>query len=438
MKLSLTGDSILFRRLNSRNDPQSKSLFDLIRGCDVSFTNLELVPNDFEGDPALDHGGTHFGARSWVLDELRDAGFDLFAAATNHSLDYSISGLRKSIAEMEKRELCYAGVGVNLDEARRPVYCTRPAGTVAMLSCVSTFARGQEAAPQTSSMPGRPGVNPLRFTTTHHVTKEEMAQLLAIYARLGLERDHAQKVYLGFAYPRQPGSVQFGGTTFVEGDETRSVLTANESDVGDIIRWVREARLVSDLVVVSVHSHESGYNGQGQIDVETPCDFLKNFSRRVMDEGADVVVCHGPHLLRGMEIYKGRPIFYSLGNFIGQNELVERLPAESYSVNRAPLDLTPHQVYKKRSENDRKGFPSDRRFWQTILPICDFRDGKLIGIDILPVSLGWGKSAHARGCPYLATGSEAAEILDRFVALSEGCADMLSREGCRLFWRPSR
>ncbi len=144
MRLALTGDSILFRRLNSQKDETISPLFDLIRECDVGFTNLEFVANDFEGDPALDHGGTHFGAPCWVLDELNDAGFNLYAAATNHSLDYSISGLRKMMHALDEREMVYAGIGANLEEARRPAYTTTPAGTVSLLSCTSTLPVGRK------------------------------------------------------------------------------------------------------------------------------------------------------------------------------------------------------------------------------------------------------------------------------------------------------
>lgn len=43
----------------------------------------------------------------------------------------------------------------------------------------------------------------------------------------------------------------------------------------------------------------------------------------MIDAGAGIVVGHGPHVLRGIEVYKGRPIFYSLANFIVENDLVE-------------------------------------------------------------------------------------------------------------------
>ena len=93
LSLLLTGDSILQRRLNSRDDAELRPLFDKVRAADVAFTNLEGLANDYRGDPALESGGSHFGAPAWVLDELVAAGFDLFATATNHALDYSISGL---------------------------------------------------------------------------------------------------------------------------------------------------------------------------------------------------------------------------------------------------------------------------------------------------------------------------------------------------------
>src|SRR5690348_4273665 len=177
LKLLLSGDSILQRRLQSRSDPELSPLFDRVRAADVAFTNLEVLANDYRGDPALESGGSHFGAPSWVLDELVEAGFALFATATNHSLDYSISGLLHSIEAMERRGLSFAGTGRNLEDARRPCYHTHPAGTVAMLSCASSFAKGNEAAAQRHDMPGRPGLNPLHFETVHEVSEAQLAAL---------------------------------------------------------------------------------------------------------------------------------------------------------------------------------------------------------------------------------------------------------------------
>ena len=418
MKICLTGDSILFRQLNSRTDPGLSPLFDMIRACDVSFTNLELVPNDFVGDPALDMGGTHFGASSRVLDDLKEAGFDLFAAATNHSLDYSISGLRKTLDELNRRNLHHAGIGLHLEDARRPAYFTHPAGTVSMLSCTSTFARGQEAAMQTSAMQGRPGINPLRYNTMHHVSADDMTSLREIYRKLGLQRVKDDKIQLGFAFPAPEGVLAFENLNFQVGQETKVSTTPNPTDTQALHRWITEARMVSDTVILSIHAHESGYNANGELDVEIPADFLVTAARQAIDAGADIVACHGPHLLRGLEIHNGKPIFYSLGNFIGQNELVERLPIESYMANRVSPELTPHQLYKARSNNDAKGFPAEKRFWETIMPICTYQNGKLESLEIHPITLGLGLAAHRRGVPSLAHGEEGQNILETFATLS--------------------
>ncbi|MBO1324432.1 CapA family protein [Acetobacter sp. TBRC 12305] len=419
MRLSLTGDSILFRRLNSQQNPHIAPLFNLIRECDVSFTNLEFVSNDFEGDPALDHGGTHFGAPCWVLDELNDAGFNLYAAATNHSLDYSISGLRKMIAALNEREMVYAGIGTNLEEARQPAYATTAAGTVSLVSCTSTFARGQEASEQTGLMAGRPGINPLRYQKSYQVTQTELEQLRGIYERLGLQAILDEKIRQGFSFPPAQDTLAFDGLQFKAASQTRIQTRPNPQDVADIVKWVEEARLVSDVVVVSIHAHESDYNAAGIPDIEVPAAFLRDFAHAAIEAGATLVVCHGPHLLRGTELYKGRPIFHGLGNFIGQNELVSRLPMDSYRAFRYTPDMTPHRLYKGRSENDTKGFPSDQRFWDSMMPICHFEDGVLKAVDIYPVTLGLGLSAHQRGAPYLASGADSHRIQQKILALSE-------------------
>lgn len=413
LRLALTGDSIVQRRLLSRGDATLRPLFDLIRSVDVSFTNLEILPNDFVGDPALESGGSHFGAPSWVVDELLETGFDLFAMATNHSLDYGISGLLRAIDAMETRRLTYAGVGRNLEDARRPAYHTHPNGTVALLSCAATFAKGQEAAAQRPDMPGRPGLNPLRYSTVYEVTPAQLASLIEIDAQLGLEHMRQKIIQLGFAFPPDdPALVPFEKLQFRAAEKAAIRMQAKPADVDDMARWVREARELSDLVLVSFHAHEYGE------DEESPAEFLPVFAHRMIDEGANLVVGHGPHLLRGMELYKGRPIFYSLGNFIGQNELVPRLPADSYERFRAEPQMTPGMVFKQRSDSDRKGFPADRRFWETVVPVCGFVDGKLSSLEIHPVTLGLGQERHLRGRPRLAVGEEAARILDRFASLS--------------------
>jgi poly-gamma-glutamate capsule biosynthesis protein CapA/YwtB (metallophosphatase superfamily) len=414
LRIALTGDSIVQRRLLTRKDAMLRPLFDLIRGADISFTNLEVVPNDFGGDPVLESGGSHFGAPAWVLDELSEAGFDLFAAATNHSLDYGISGLLRGIEALEQRGLSYAGIGRNLEEARRPVYHAHPNGTVALLSCCTTFGKGQESSAQRPDMLGRPGLNPLRHTTVYEVTAQQLSSLAEITEQLGLERMRQKIIQLGFGFPPDdPALVELKDLRFRAADRPAIRTYARADDVEGIARWVRETRELSDVVLVSIHTHEYGEHE------ESPAEFVPVFARRMIDEGASLVVGHGPHLLRGMELYKGSPIFYSLGNFIGQNELVSRLPADSYERFRVDPQLTPGMAYWQRTDGDRKSFPADRRFWESVIPICRFKNGRLSGLEIHPVSLGLGERRHLRGRPRLAEGEQARCILSRFATLSK-------------------
>jgi poly-gamma-glutamate capsule biosynthesis protein CapA/YwtB (metallophosphatase superfamily) len=413
LSLLLTGDSILQRRLNSRDDAELRPLFDKVRAADVAFTNLEGLANDYRGDPALESGGSHFGAPAWVLDELVAAGFDLFATATNHALDYSIQGLVHTIEALEARGLSFAGVGRTLEDARRPCYHTSPAGTVAMISCCSTFAKGNEAGTQRPDLPGRPGLSPLHVETVHEVSEPQLAALREIADQLGLEAERQQKIKMGFAYPlSDPALFPLGDLRFKSANRAQVRTTPNAKDVAAMVRWVKEARGLADLVLVSLHAHEQ----LGSKDI--PAEFIPAFAREMIDSGADLVVGHGPHLLRGLELYKRKPIFYSLGNFIGQNELVAKIPADGYERFRAEPDLTPGQVYQKRTQGDQAGFPADRRYWESVMPTLAYDGGELRSIELTPISLGWKDARHRRGRPRLAGAEEGRAILDRFAELS--------------------
>lgn len=412
MRIALTGDSIVTRR-GLTADPAAAPLHGLLRGCDAAFTNIEVVPNGFRGDPSFENDGSHLAADPGVLDDLIGAGFNLFTAANNHILDYGIAGLRIAMEEMDRRGMCHAGLGHALETARMPAYLDVAAGSIALLACCSTFPKGKEAGAQRPDMQGRPGLNPLRFETVHEVTPAQLAALRQVADALGLETQRREKIQLGFGFPpSDPAVFHFQGQSYREAQTPGIRTTASARDVEGIAKWVREARGRADLVVLSLHAHEQGAT------MEEPAEFIPAFCRRMIEEGADLVVGHGPHLLRGMEIHRGRPIFYSLGNFVGQNELTLKLPADSYDLFRVPQEATPGEMYRRRHDGDRKGFPADRRFWEAVVPVCRFEGGRLAEIEVHPILLGFGRQPHRRGRPVLAEGAEARAILDRFAALS--------------------
>ena len=173
-------------------------------------------------------------------------------------------------------------------------------------------------------------------------------------------------------------------------DKPKVRTVPNEKDMNDICKWVREAKSRADVVIVSLHAHEQGRSK------EHPAEFIQQFARRIIDEGADIIVGHGPHLLRGLEMYNGKPIFYSLGNFIGQNELIYKLPHDSYKRFKVDPSLTPSEVFHLRSDGGKKGFPGNEIFWKSIMPICHFEEGKLRKIEIMPLSITKGDVPHKK------------------------------------------
>jgi poly-gamma-glutamate synthesis protein (capsule biosynthesis protein) len=105
------------------------------------------------------------------------------------------------------------------------------------------------------------------------------------------------------------------------------VTTPDANDLAAITASIKDAKEMADYVVVSIHSHEGA---PGANSLQEPAQFVREFAHAAIDAGADVFVGHGNHALRGIEIYKGKTIFYSLGNFIFENDLVVPQPTEFY------------------------------------------------------------------------------------------------------------
>jgi hypothetical protein len=98
--------------------------------------------------------------------------------------------------------------------------------------------------------------------------------------------------------------------------------TNNLNDLAHARTVIKQARAQADLVVVQVHMGAEGVTknhvkpGTENYLGENRGDPVK-FTHAVVDAGADLVIGHGPHVVRGMEFYRGKLIAYSLGNFAG-------------------------------------------------------------------------------------------------------------------------
>ena len=419
--LAAAGDAIITRRLSTL----SEDLCDRIRAADAGFVNLEVLLHDYEGYPAAESGGTYMRAPPWAADELADAGFDVFAAANNHTGDYSHGGMAATMRALEARELPYAGLGRTLGDARAPAYLQTPGGRVGVVATCTTFPPGAEAGEQRPDMQGRPGLSPLGLDTRYVVPETAYEQVRELSEQLGLEAVKRRRGEQGFRVPDPDDGLAFLNAgdgdhlTFEAGDEYRVEHRVDDDDAEAVLRQVRAADAQADRVIASVHAHE-GTDGDRNDD-SVP-GFLESFARDCVDAGADAVVGHGPHVLRGIELHEGAPIFYSLGDFLMQNETVSRLPAEIYdrydldTQEALPADLFDERVFD--ADGNRKGFLSDRAFWESVVPVCSFGADGLDRIDLYPVELGFEEPRAGRGWPRIATGETAARILDRLADLS--------------------
>ena len=414
LTLVASGDTMITRRLSVFREPRFLSLVEIFRSADVGYTNLEMLMHDFEHSPGL-AGGTFTASEPVNLKELQWAGVNLVSTANNHNYDYGEKGVLTNIRHIREAGLAFAGTGRNLSEARGPGYLDTAAGRVALISASSTFHDAGRAMDQRPDISGRPGLNALRHTTAHTVDKRAFDAMRRVSRELGFEaRNAAQRRFRpkGAVMEDNDTQINFLGRKFLRGEEFSTSTTPNRRDMEENLKWIEDARRMADWVFVSFHCHE---NGQSMDD---PPEFLRTFARACVDAGADGFMGHGPHVTRGIEIHRGRPIFYSLGNFIFQNDTVRWQPAMNYeSVGLGP-DATPADFYDKRGENDARGFPGDSVYWQSVVAECRFEERKLDRITLHPIDMGHGKPRSQRGRPVLAKGAVMRVALDRMRRLS--------------------
>ncbi len=399
--MALAGDSIITRRLSVYNEPPFLQLMDIVRRADVGFTNLEMLFHDYEMYPMNQSGGTYMRAEPALVRELTWAGFDLVSRANNHTGDYGVEGMRLTTKYVAEAGLVQAGVGESLEQAREARFLETARGRVALISVASTYPDHARASSSRGDMPARPGLNPLRFSTTYVLPQAQIDQLAAAAKQLGQNP------------VSEGGQVRMFGSRFAAGD-TAAVLTApNEEDLAAIAAVVRNASRLADYTIVTVHAHERGQNNF------VPAEFLITFAHAMIDAGASVFVGHGPHVLRGIEMYKGRPIMYSIGDFIFQNETLLRLPAENYNEYKLTADAHVADFNDARYDFDKRGFPAQQEIWEAVVALPQWRDGKLVELTLQPITLGFGRPPAERGRPMLAEGELARKIIDDVTRLSK-------------------
>ncbi len=423
--LAATGDAIMTRRLaqfDHPGDPGFYQMAQVIREADAAFVNLELSLfrlHEFDGWPAAEHGGNWELGPPEVAHDLRAMGFNLFSRANNHTTDYGVAGMRLTNKLLDELGLIHAGSGENLGSASRPGYLETPKGRIALIGFASTFTPMSRAGAARPEVVGRPGLNPLRIETRHEADAATLQSLRDVAAGFGTSVPE-----------RSDAPIRFMGTTVYPGRANRVVETVNASDEERILREIDNAARMADYVVVSAHSHQPGNASV------VPAPWVVDFAKKCLDAGANTYIVHGPHQLRGIEIYNGKPIFYSLGNFIFQNETIDPMPSDNYERYGLGDTALAADLYDTRFQGNTVGFPSSPIWYESVIAVPKFQGERLIELKLYPVDLGQKAPRSQRGTPRLADEATGRKIIEHLAELSAPFGTEISYQDGIGIWRP--
>ena len=412
-KVTATGDSLALAAFPADYIPVRKTLDEFFKTCDIRLTNLETTVSDFEHFAGQYSGGTWLSLRRENFKYLESFGFDFYGTANNHCMDYSYGGLLSTIDFLDERGHAHAGTGRSLDDAGAPAFFCSKGKKIAVIAVDLSAKEPSMAGRPTSKIKARPGVNYLRHKTFYRVSEEQFAQLKRIAQYTSVNFSRNQSVSTGYIAPDEDGFFTFGTNVFT----IKKDLPKTKCDEGDLKRVVDEiknARKESDYVFIYTHCHDSDgiYHGNAP-------QYLIEFGRAAIDSGANAVFGAGCHQLRGMCVYKGCPIFYSMGDFIFQLTRIEMLPADFTEKYGLAPDTPVAEAFAVRSKGGKVGLQFEEKNFMSIIPEIVFDGDKIESIKIKPVKLGFMTGGELEGLPYLAEGAEAERILGIFAELSK-------------------
>jgi poly-gamma-glutamate capsule biosynthesis protein CapA/YwtB (metallophosphatase superfamily) len=422
--LAAVGDAIITRRVaqfDNPADPRFQDMVKVIRGADAAMVNLEISLfrlSEFKGWAEVEHDGNWELGPPEAAHDLKELGFDLYNRANNHATDYGVEGMQLTDALLDELGLVHAGSGLNLGDASRPGYLDTTKGRIAFIGLATTFTPMSRAGEERGPLRGRPGINALRIEDSYEAdprTFKHLREAAAAFARgrAGGEGDDQLQLLL---------------ETVKRGPQTRTITTVNAADEVRILREIRNAASLADYVVVTSHSHESAV---------VPPAWLSAFARKCLDAGAATYVIHGPHLLHGIEIYKGKPIFYSLGNFIFQNETIDPMPADHYELFGLPGTALAADLYNARFSNSTPGFPSNAEYYESVVAVPTFQGQQLLELKLYPIELGHQAPRSQRGTPRLAEEATGRKIIERLSKMSKPLGTTIVYQNGIGVWRPS-
>ena len=410
LTIAAVGDIIAAQSFASIKDAEFTSAINIVANSDVGFGNLEgtlLDIKHFKGYPEAENGGMWLIGVPQVAADLRSAGFRMLARANNHSTEWGRDGMRETDKTLDDAGIAHAGTGENRALARAASFLTTPKGTISLVSMASSFTPSSTASPKQQNVLSRPGMNAIRMEEFHIVSTEMMDALLKISAS---QQERSASPTAKTASEKPTELSLFGVSYRVGSNVGGSSFKMNPTDVAENLASIREGKAHSDFLIATIHTHEPGNWSQ------QPPDFLIDLAHQSIDAGADEFVGHGPHQLRGIEIYKGKPIFYSLGDFIFEVEKQTPVPFEMYEA----LQQDPQKISDTQLDQlFIKRFLNSEIWYQGVITVTRIDHGLPREIRLHPIELGFATQDSLRGLPRIPSPDVTGAILKRLQKISE-------------------
>lgn len=340
LSVAFVGDIMLRAPLSdllAGRDEGFRRALERLGAADLAVGNLEM-PLSRRGARVLKHSTLRSDPERG--EDLRAMGFHAVSLANNHLMDYGPQALLDTLAACNAAGLRCCGAGATLDQALAPTWLAGGGQRLALLSVSATLPPGSEATESD------PGIAPLRIGMSFEADTNLLAE--------------------------QPGTMPVVHTW------------TRREDEGVICERIAALAREADAVVVAIHWGVPSYwlsPYQGLL-----AEYQRPLGHALIDAGAAVVLGHHSHSLHGIEVYRGRPICYSVGNFIFE---------------------TPRPFMEPES----------------VIVRVTFDPGGGLRVQFTPLLV------DERGLPQLATGEDVGRVFDLLRGLSESFGTRFERDG---------
>ena len=315
----------------NREDPRSAfaHVLESLKNADFRFCQLEATISDL-GVVRPDVQNPHHRVPPKMIEGLVAAGFNAVTMAGNNNVDYGPEALFDTIKRLKENGIEAVGAGKNINEARQPHYFKIRDVTLAIVDACSVLRAGY-AATET-----RAGISPLHVSTFYEAL---------------------ENIY------EQPGT------------PSRTVTVPNWDDLSAVCNLISEAKSRADYVIACFHW---GVHFTYDLAMYQP-----DVAYAAIDAGADAIIGTHPHCLQAMDMYRNKPIFYSMSNFVFDQP--ER---------RAPQSVKDYlRFYGLSTESGARGNPHPRQCRDTMLVHLTFSKHGITA-EITPAHIG--EDANAR------------------------------------------